>query len=107
MDLLGAQAKLITDGLSEASHRHRILAANIANVNTPGYKSKTLEFDEFLEKNIVKDREGVEPREDGNTVSMEREMADMRKNDLIYRMFLQSMLNKTRQLRKAISGRNG
>ncbi len=107
MDPLGGKAQLIAEALDEASLRHRIIGANIANLNTPGYKARTVAFDRFLERTVVKEREGVEPREDGNTVVMELEMADMRKNELIYRVYIQAMLHKAQQMRAAIQGRTG
>ena len=64
-------------------------------------------FDEELDAAVVREREGVNPRENGNTVVMELEMADMRKNELVYRVFIQSLIQKTRIMRAAISGGGG
>ena len=107
MDPLGKQSNLITQMLDLAARRQEIIGGNIANVGTPGYKARTLEFDDVLGRVTLKEREGVEAREDGNTVVMELELADMRKNELVYRVFIQAMLQKARQMRSAISGRSG
>lgn len=42
----GATPALINT-LSFAEARHRMLAENVANINTPGYKSKSLDVDAF------------------------------------------------------------
>lgn len=49
MDLLGSDATTLAlgKGLLFASARQNLLAANIANVNTPGYKRRDLDIEAF------------------------------------------------------------
>lgn len=105
MSLLGQQGEWMVEALDLAVMRHRVLSANIANVDTPGYKARTVGFDDVLKKAVVAEREDVVPREDGNTVVMEREQADLRKNQLVYRVFMQSLIQRVRTMRSAIAGR--
>ncbi|HMK64907.1 MAG TPA: flagellar basal body rod protein FlgB [Thermodesulfobacteriota bacterium] len=85
--------------------RHKLLASNIANVDTPGYKAKDLPFNTVLKDQVmglsrtdanhlagspvqagvgdVKDEERA-PWEDGNNVSLDTELSRMTENALLY-----------------------
>jgi flagellar basal-body rod protein FlgB len=91
--------------LDFASKQHRVVQENLANINTPGYKAKTLHFDDVLGKAILEEREGINPRQDGNTVVLEVENAEMKKNALVYRMYLTALGHDARMVRTAIAGR--
>src|SRR3954463_10687225 len=61
------------------STRQKLVASNIANADTPGYKTKDINFQfEYLSLtqgdtvNIV-DAEGLKTRNDGNNVNVDRE----------------------------------
>lgn len=105
MELMGEHASRIKTALDLAARRQDLIQRNLANVNTPGYKAKTLEFDEALQEAFVVEREGINPRQDGNTVVLEIENADARKNALWYRLHLQALAHETRMVRSAIAGR--
>ena len=105
MDLLGADFSRIKSVLDMATKQQELIQQNLANVNTAGYKSQTLQFDEALNGYIVVEREGLNPRQDGNTVVLEVENADARKTALWYRLHLQAMSHEARMVRSAISGR--
>ena len=68
-------------------------------------KSKTCKFDDVLKEYVVVDRDGINPRQDGNTVVLEIENAEARKNALWYRLHLQALAHESRMVRTAISGR--
>ena len=85
--------------LSLAATKQTIAAGNLANANTPGYKAKEVQFDEVLDRGLaeiqqpaathpahfradestvtVRDAGGLEPRRDGNTVQLDRELLKM------------------------------
>ncbi|MAG55211.1 MAG: hypothetical protein CMJ83_02865 [Planctomycetes bacterium] len=106
MSPLGPQSSKILAALDFTSEQHRVIQRNLANLNTPGFKAKTLRFDEALESAVMEERQGINPRQDGNTVVLEIENAEMRKNALVYRLFLQAMASETRTTRAAIAGRS-
>ena len=61
------------------SARQKLVASNIANVDTPGYKTKDIDFQfEFMSltqgasPNVV-DAAGLTVKNDGNNLSMDRE----------------------------------
>src|SRR5437868_1293528 len=88
---LGVLAQL----LDVAALRHRVIAQNVANVNTPGYRRRAVEFEGDLAKALatpgptplVKPKVVIEDgpeRVDGNTVDIDREMNALAKNALLY-----------------------
>ena len=105
MNPLGNKTTVLVEGLERCSLRHRLLAENLANVNTPGYRAKALAFDRLSGEARIEERTDVEVRADGNSVSLERENAEMEKNALLHRVFLLGLTNGARQMRAAIDGR--
>lgn len=98
--------------------RHKVLAHNIANVNTPGYKRKDVSFRNALTKalksrnvaklekvtpEIVTDRVS-QSRQDGNNVSTQKELGAILENSLLYSVASRALSNKFRTLRKAMRG---
>ena len=88
--------------LDVAALRHKVIAQNVANVNTPGYHRLEVSF----EKELAKVVEGAGPeRQDGNTVDIDREMGDLTKNGLLYQAAAQIVASKMASMKSAISGR--
>jgi len=101
--------------LRQSEVKHQVVSSNIANVNTPHYKSKHVSFDEVL-KSISQGQdpakqaqviltEGLVERQDGNNVDIDREMAELTKNAINYQTYTQLLTNKLGMYRSAISGR--
>jgi flagellar basal-body rod protein FlgB len=119
MDITGAQVDLLSRLLDVASLRHRVVANNVANVNTPGYRRLELNFEDAFQRAIAKNEAGkLNPRHlkvaegsadseraDGNTVDIGREMGRLDQNTLIYRTFAQILAVRLAALRSAITGR--
>lgn len=59
MKLFDSNMKVLEKGLDAYSKRAEALANNIANVNTPNYKRKDIQFESFLEKVL---------RDDGSSI---------------------------------------
>lgn len=81
------------------SARQKLVASNIANVDTPGYKSKDIDFQfEFMSQvkngspNVV-ETPGLVVKNDGNNVNMDREARLLAENAL--RFNFASALMKT------------
>jgi flagellar basal-body rod protein FlgB len=125
---------LLHKGLDAASVRNKVIADNIANVDTPKFKRREVIFEEnvkkVLEKNNInvklrltdvrhmqiKEKDiRIEPeirtlndlnyRNDENNVDIDVETAKMAKNKIFYDALGQSMSNEIRILRMAITGR--
>jgi flagellar basal-body rod protein FlgB len=93
----------ITDQLEHymdlLSARQKLVASNIANADTPGYKAKDIDFQfEFMSSmkdatpNVI-ETPGLVVKNDGNNVSMDREARMLSENAL--RFNLVSALMKT------------
>lgn len=121
---------ILKKAMDVAALRQKVMANNIANVNTAGYKAQKVSFEEAmkaasgsqgtvaLEKTdkghmgnggdmesvrpkIVRD-ESVSQKLDGNNVDIESEMVDMAANQLLYNALAQQISNKISVLRYAI-----
>jgi flagellar basal-body rod protein FlgB len=74
------------------STRQQLVASNIANIDTPGYKSKDIDFQsEFMslakgEAPEVIDTPGLKTKNDGNNVSLDRETRMLSENSLRFNM---------------------
>ena len=90
------------------STRQKLVASNIANADTPGYKAKDLDFQfEYLsltqgaEPNIT-DAHGLKTKNDGNNVSMDRETRLLSENAIRFNIASTLLKSQIRQLRTAI-----
>ncbi|HEY1188274.1 MAG TPA: flagellar basal body rod protein FlgB [Gemmata sp.] len=107
---------VLTQVLDASALRHRVIAQNVANVNTPGYKRLEVAFEADLAKALAAPTGGapVRPRvvnvdgperADGNTVDIDVEMNSMTKNSLLYEAATQIIASRVASLRSAITGR--
>jgi flagellar basal-body rod protein FlgB len=96
--------------------RARVVSANIANSNTPGYVRQVLRFEELLGAEL---RRGGDParvapelapdvetaaRPDGNNVTLELELNAMRENRLLYEAYSSILRSHFALLQSAIDG---
>lgn len=107
--------------LSWTSKRQQALAANVANLDTPGYRAKDYSFQEQLSSislQVTSSRH-IAPVEDSssaqmyevsskdkpnrNNVDIERELTEITKNGLQYITLVQYLNQKIRTLRAAIT----
>ncbi len=112
--------------------RHELITSNLANVETPDYKAKVLDFEQALSNAIDADNRNTmngsneshfavggggfsmlapqiyddpngDPGLDGNTVDAEKEIVKMNDNEVMYEAAVQ-LLNKKIALQKYILG---
>ena len=108
---------VLTRVMDAAALRQKVIAQNVANVNTPGYRRLAVEFEGEMAKALgtpggaagavsptVVVADGPE-RVDGNTVDLDREMGDMNKNSLLYQAAAQIAASRMASLRAAVAGR--
>jgi flagellar basal-body rod protein FlgB len=107
--------------LTYTAKRQQAMAANIANMDTPGYRAKDYTFQEALsslgmtataDKHIaaIEDTTNArvyevdtEVKPNGNSVSLDREMTEITKNGLQYVTLVQFLNHRLRTLRNAIT----
>lgn len=102
---------LIKMGLDAATLRANAISQNIANVNTPGYKSKYVTFEETLKsksktgpKIILEESEASSMRSDGNNVDLEVEKVNQASNSLQYNALITVMNAKLATAKSVING---
>jgi flagellar basal-body rod protein FlgB len=119
--------------LNFAQARHTVLAGNVANVNTPGYRLRDLsqtEFQQRLKEAIAASRTSYEPMSPGlaysepgdpmrqvrssleniiyhddTNIDLEKQVAEMTKNHLLHNFALTVMTDQFQLLQTAISER--
>jgi len=96
------------------STRQKLVASNIANADTPGYKARDLDFQtEFrglLEGGSprVVEVSGLKIKNDGNNVSLDREARLLAENALRFSLASNLMRTEIRLIKSAIQeGKNG
>jgi len=96
--------------------RHKAIANNVANLNTPGYRRYDVRFEEVLAKLIESgkkpdeaslDAEFFQPKNtpvdaNGNDVQLDAEVGEMVKNSLRHQAFVLLLKKKYDLLRTAI-----
>jgi flagellar basal-body rod protein FlgB len=118
MDMHLHRTELISRLLDVYSERHRVIAQNVANVNTPHYHQLDVDFEDAFARavaqhnpaaltrvrpTVVENDTGPE-RADGNNVDIDFEMSRLTKNDLLYHAFTQILASRVSTQRSAISG---
>ena len=124
-DVFGVHAQ----ALEVRSRRSEIVASNLANADTPGYKARDIDFKQMMnlaEQNLVRvyttdqrhiqpDNDRIPPMQllyrtpmqpslDGNTVDTELEHVAFSANAMEYQVSLRFLNDKISGLRKAITG---
>jgi flagellar basal-body rod protein FlgB len=104
--------QLLERYLDVAARRERVVATNIANLDTPGYHTHDLDFGEALTAAMDGRLAALEPQEvgglvarpDGNNVSMERESLLLAEAQLQFRAGIQLLRSQFQRMRQAITG---
>jgi flagellar basal-body rod protein FlgB len=90
--MLDAVAQQLEKYMDLVAMRQKLVAANIANVDTPGYRTQDIdfqtEFENLLpgEKPKIVNVANLKIRNDGNDVSIDRESRMLAENDLRFRL---------------------
>lgn len=95
------------------SARQQAIADNIANLETPGYTAKRVEFEAALRESLAGGGGAVDPAQlastdpklpNGNNVVIESEVIAMQETSLQYELAIQAMTAKFALLRTSITG---
>ena len=89
--------------------RQQLVAGNIANADTPGYKTKDIDFQfEYMSQieggspNVI-EAEGLPVKNDGNNVNMERESRLLAENALRFNLASNLLRDQIKSVRSAIN----
>lgn len=132
MDVNDKTLQALTTALNFREMRQELISSNVANANTPGFKAKKMDFEEALARALDVDGQmgmnttdgrhhdvgnggfnNLEPEiydnpngvvsENGNTVDVEAEMAQMAENKLMYDALVQLINKKMGIMKYAIN----
>jgi flagellar basal-body rod protein FlgB len=106
--MLGPIADRLEQYMNLLSARQNLVSSNIANIDTPGYKSKDIDFQfEFASlaeggtPNVI-DTPGLTTRNDGNNVSLDHEARLLAENDMRFNMAESLLRSAVLVVREAI-----
>ena len=114
----------LAETLTLTQRRHEVLASNLANVETPGFRARDLDFGSALREAFAVHRQGElgaaddadEPhasvvedrsapaRADGNTVDLDLQMAKLTANGTRYLALARLLAMRIGLVRQAING---
>ncbi len=123
--------KYLEKGLDASWTRHQVILNNIANADTPGFKTSHVEFEDAFKQALEqgdfaarKTRKGhmnigspsvddvpvqivqdsnTTMRMDGNNVDIDHEMTELAKNNIYYDTLVQKLTSEYNRLRLAIT----
>ena len=131
--MIGSNAFNYVNVLNKAADaswiRNEVIANNIANVSTPGYKRKDIKFEGYLKREIMKDgltggdlnqrvanvdldrlgtriytdQAELSYRKDGNNVDINTENANLAENQIRYYALLNSMTQEFSRIKSVLS----
>ena len=118
----------VLDKAADASwKRNEVITNNIANVDTPGYKRKDVQFETYLrsaliggnsldkrvgeinlsslEASVYTDNANLSYRLDGNNVDIDTESANLAENQIRYYALLDSMTQEFSRIKTVLTAR--
>lgn len=128
MTIYGSTISMLEHGLNFSSTKGKAIAQNIANIDTPNYKAKTVSFKQTLQdaqqQSIsayrtnslhfafsskvsqpgVSSYANFQYRQDGNGVDMDKEQADLAANQIYYNALVDRLNGKFGTLQNVIKG---
>jgi len=105
-DLIDRQLGLQPQALRLRAQRLDILASNIANAATPGFKARDLDFRAALDGagDALRYRVPVQASLDGNSVELATEQAAFAENAIAYRATLGFLTGRIQTIMMALKG---
>ncbi len=111
-----------TDVLSKALEgtwaRNKVIAENLANVDTPNYKRKDVAFSDYLQEamrkndgslnavkpRVYRDYSGFSYRQDGNNVDLDMEMGFLAENQIRHEILVSQVNYNFRRMNSVLKG---
>lgn len=120
MDLsaLGNNIDLAQKTLDTLWLRQQAISDNIANADTPGYKAKSVKFEEYLHsatgksgvaslKAVVTQDNSTTMKEDGNNVDIDEQNIELARTILEYEYMIQSLSSELSRMKYAVTEGKG
>jgi flagellar basal-body rod protein FlgB len=109
--MLGQLAGQLERYMDLLSTRQKLVASNIANLDTPGFHTQDIDFETEFHNAVgaprVVEAPGLAVKNDGNNVSLDRESRLLAENALRFQLASTLLKGQIRQVRAAIEeGKN-
>ncbi|NBJ68409.1 MULTISPECIES: flagellar basal body rod protein FlgB [Clostridia] len=130
MSLFSGTIQTLEQSLNYASTKNRAISSNLANLDTPNYKAKDVTFKNYLLKELSQPLQAkrtnskhfgfhgeAQPagfktirqhatsyQHNGNNVDVDKEMADLAKNQIYYQALVDRINGKFGSLQTALKG---
>ena len=128
--MMGKSIHLLSHALNFQSANHEVISGNLANIDTPGFRPKEISFDKELQRAVEKNDLSLqktnpkhfshytgglrqaEPRFEirrshSDQLNIDREMAKMMQNNLLYEASTRLLSKKFEALKTAIDSGRG
>lgn len=126
--LFSGTISLLEKALDYSGVKQNVIAHNIANVDTPNYKAKDVQFSSYFQAAVQKElqarrtdkrhipfhspdpsikittRKNIRYLDNGNSVDMDQEMTELAKNQLYYQAMTDLLNGKLQTLHTVIRG---
>ncbi len=106
------RVEVLAHFLDLAAHRQGLIASNISNIDTPGYRTKDLDFHKEILKVLQSPMDAPQPaaqqvqglmeRPDGNNVNLDREALLLAQTQLQFHMGIQLIKEEFHRIQLAI-----
>jgi flagellar basal-body rod protein FlgB len=108
------QSKLLAKYLDLNAYRQGLVSSNIANIDTPGYHTKDIDFKGELQRSMngaadspfgpsVKEVPDLTSRPDGNNVSIDRESMMLAQTQLQFKLGVELLKSQFKSISMAIN----
>lgn len=118
MDKLDFSMQVLSKAMNLRMKRHAMIAGNLANADTPGYRPKDISFESKLQNAVKANNPSMiyqvsgktefvddkVPRKDGNTVSTDKQLAKLTENTMVYTASAEFLKKKIGMLKRVITG---
>ncbi|MBB6443837.1 flagellar basal body rod protein FlgB [Bacillus benzoevorans] len=129
MNLFSGTISSLEHALNYSSTKQKVISQNIANVDTPNYKAKGVSFKSALQEAlgdtidtyrtdkrhfafqkhsaasaVIENKNQVSYNENGNSVDIDQEMADLASNQIYYNALTERISGKFSTLQNVIRG---
>ncbi|MEQ6375319.1 flagellar basal body rod protein FlgB [Bacillaceae bacterium S4-13-58] len=125
MSFFGDTIQNLERSLDYASAKNKVISQNIANIDTPGYKAKSVEFKNVLESTLdakrtnpkhipfqndnlvpyrIKEQQTTAYNHNGNNVDIDKEMTELAKNQIYYQALVDRINGKFNSLETVLKG---
>ena len=108
--------KLLSSMMDFRSRRHQLITSNIANIDTPGYTSKDLQFKGIIGEEMQKQLANTDKKhfsgqfanagsidcevaDSGERVNIDKEMTNLAENHLMYNTSVELLTRKLRSIK--------